>query len=342
MLYILIIILLICIIYVSIIFLRKQSIESFASQEPIDIVYTYVNGNDPNFISTRKYVSKKYYDPNTHTYDSNILGRFNDRDELKYSLRSVDYYLNFYRNIYIVTNGTLPKWLNINHPQIKTINHHDIPVLRDYLPTYNSHAIEANLHRIPGLSENFLYFNDDVLIEKKLNISDFIKDGKIILHNDNTLSYNGKNNTTNSGFDNAWSNSNRYLDYKYKPEKRYVYQHIPFLINKNIINNLWNELPNELTQTTKSKFRSINDYNIFQALHTFTLYYNNLFSYPEYKISYHLGSNNIHRFILSNFNKSKYKFICINDENDKDIEKTDLAYKNLLEEMYPVKSQFEI
>jgi hypothetical protein len=77
-------------------------------------------------------------------------------------------------------------------------------------------------------------------------------------------------------------------------------------------------------------------------LHTFTLYYNNLFSYPEYKISYYLSSNNIHQFILSNFNKSKYKFICINDEGDEDDLKTDLAYKNLLEEMYPVKSQFEI
>jgi hypothetical protein len=343
MLYILIIILLVCLIYgISIIFRKKQSIESFTSQEPIDIVYTYVNGNDPNFISTRKYVSKKYYDPNTHTYDSNILGRFNDRDELKYSLRSVDYYLNFYRNIYIVTNGTLPKWLNINHPRIKTIKHSDIPVLKDYLPTYNSHAIEANLHRIPGLSEKFLYFNDDILISKKIDISDFIKDGKIIIHSDNTLSYKGNKDTKKNGFDNAWSNSNKYLDYNYKSEKRYVYQHIPLLIDKNIINNLWNELPNELLQTTKNKFRSINDYNIFQGLHTFTLYYNNFFSYPEYKISYYLSSNNIHRFILSNFNKSKYKFICINDENDKDIEKTDLAYKNLLEEMYPVKSQFEI
>ena len=98
MLYILIIILLICII--SIIFRKKQSIESFTSQEPIDIVYTYVDGNDPNFISTRKYISKKYYNPNINTNDSNILGRFNDRDELKYSLRSVYYYLNFYRNIF--------------------------------------------------------------------------------------------------------------------------------------------------------------------------------------------------------------------------------------------------
>ncbi len=326
----------------SIIFLKNRHIESFAGKEPIDIVYTYVDGNDPDFINTRKYISKKYYNPNNNTYDSNIIGRFNDRDELKYSLRSVDYYLNFYRNIYIVTNGKLPKWLNINHPRIKTIKHSDIPVLKDYLPTYNSHSIEANLHRIPGLSEKFLYFNDDVLITKKIDISDFIKDGKIIIHSDNTLSYNGKNNTKKKGFDNAWSNSNKYLDYKYKPEKRYVYQHIPFLIDKNIINNLWNELPNELLQTTKNKFRSIHDYNIFQGLHTFTLYYNNFFSYPEYKISYYLSSNNIHRFILQNFTKSKYKFICINDEGDEDNLKTDLEYKNLLEEMYPIKSQFEI
>ena len=35
---------------------------------------------------------------------------------------------------------------------------------KEYLPTYNSAAIELNLHRIEGLSENYLYFNDDVYL----------------------------------------------------------------------------------------------------------------------------------------------------------------------------------
>lgn len=49
--------------------------------------------------------------------------RFSDNDELKYSLRSLQLYAPWIRNIYIVTNGQIPRWLNLKHPRIRIITH---------------------------------------------------------------------------------------------------------------------------------------------------------------------------------------------------------------------------
>ena len=45
------------------------------------------------------------------------------------------------------------------------MDHREI-IEQEYLPTFNSHVIEANLHKIPNLSEHFIYFNDDVFVAK--------------------------------------------------------------------------------------------------------------------------------------------------------------------------------
>lgn len=104
--------------------------------------------------------------------------RFSDKDELKYSLRSVEKYANWVRNIYIVTNGQVPNWLNTSHPRIKIVNHKDIYPNRTHLPTFNSASIECHLHRIDGLSRQFLYLNDDFLFGKPVYPEDFYSRSK--------------------------------------------------------------------------------------------------------------------------------------------------------------------
>lgn len=104
--------------------------------------------------------------------------RFQDNDELKYSLRSVEKYAPWIRNIFIVTNGQVPQWLNLSNPKIKIIPHSDIFLDKTHLPTFSSPAIEAHLHRIPGLSKRFLYFNDDVLLAKQIWPDDFYTESK--------------------------------------------------------------------------------------------------------------------------------------------------------------------
>jgi len=113
-----------------------------------------------------------------HCYkDEETASRFQDNEELRFSLRSVWKYAPWVRNIYIVTNGQIPSWLNLQHPRIHIVPHTSIFSNLTHLPTFSSPAIEANFHRIPGLSEHFLYLNDDVMFGREIAPSDFYSYG---------------------------------------------------------------------------------------------------------------------------------------------------------------------
>ena len=101
------------------------------------------------------------------------LNRFYDNNELKYSLRSIEKYAPWFRNIYIVTNGQVPNWLNLTNSRVKLIKHEEIFQNKTHLPTFNSAAIETHIHRIKGLSKYFVYFNDDLLLTKPIWPDDF-------------------------------------------------------------------------------------------------------------------------------------------------------------------------
>ncbi|MBR3675745.1 MAG: Stealth CR1 domain-containing protein [Alphaproteobacteria bacterium] len=127
----------------------------------IDLVYLWVDGNDEKW---RKEKIKWAQRENAQIDAANDC-RFIDNEELRYSLRSVEQNAPWIHKIFIVTNGQIPQWLNTSHPKIKIITHDQI-MPKDALPTFNSEAIETCLANIPGLSEYFLYANDDFFIGK--------------------------------------------------------------------------------------------------------------------------------------------------------------------------------
>lgn len=105
--------------------------------------------------------------------DQLIDQRFADHGELKYSLRSLAKYADWFDRIFIVhPDGQLPEWLNTEHPKIFTVAHSEI-IPAEYLPTFNSSAIEFYLHRIPDLSTWFIYSNDDVFFNNYVTPVDF-------------------------------------------------------------------------------------------------------------------------------------------------------------------------
>ena len=132
---------------------------------PIDLVFTWVNGSDPDLIR-----QMSFYQPNTTKISAN---RYVDWGGLKYSLRSVEKYANWVRNIYIVTNGQVPNWLNLNNSRVRLITHEQIFPNKSHLPSFCSHAIESHLHRINGLSNVFIYMNDDFLLTAPVCPRDF-------------------------------------------------------------------------------------------------------------------------------------------------------------------------
>jgi hypothetical protein len=76
-------------------------------------------------------------------------------------MRAIYMHAPWVRFIYLVTASQLPNWLNASHPRVRIVNHAALFPDPTHLPTFNSLAIESVLHRIPGLSEYFLYFNND-------------------------------------------------------------------------------------------------------------------------------------------------------------------------------------
>lgn len=132
-------------------------------QEKIDLVYMWVNGKDPKWLARKhSFLGSKISNDEA---DSNA--RYEDNDELKYSLRSIEKNTPWINKIFIVTDNQIPHWLNLSDNRIHIIDHKEI-LPTEALPCYNSSVIECFLWRIPNLSEYFLLANDDTFVNKKL------------------------------------------------------------------------------------------------------------------------------------------------------------------------------
>lgn len=129
---------------------------------PVDAVYTWVNHNDPAWAT----LYAKHSGVAATTTDATALSRFHSNDELRYSLRSVAANAPWVRRIFVLTNCARPDWL-VDDPRLVWVDH-AAAIPSDCLPTFNSHVIESCLHRIPDLSEHFLYLNDDVFLARPL------------------------------------------------------------------------------------------------------------------------------------------------------------------------------
>lgn len=134
----------------------------------IDIVYLWVDGKDPKWQAKKN----KFIGDIGENSSVNCKGRYSNHDELKYSLRSIELYIPWIRNIFIVTDNQIPEWLETSNPKVKIIDHKEI-MPPESLPCFNSCLIEHFIYRIPGLAEHFLYANDDMYINKALTPNDF-------------------------------------------------------------------------------------------------------------------------------------------------------------------------
>lgn len=126
----------------------------------IDFVLLWVDGDDPAW--KRELSKHTSVEPGDKSE-----ARFRDWDNLQYMFRSFEVCLPWVRKIHFVTWGHVPVWLKTNHPKLNIVNHQDF-LAEENLPIFNSRAIECNLHRIKGLSENFVYFNDDTFVLRQL------------------------------------------------------------------------------------------------------------------------------------------------------------------------------
>lgn len=136
----------------------------------IDFVILWVDGNDLAWQA-----EKSKYQPQKES-ENNSVNRYRDWGLLPYWFRAVEKFAPWVRKIHFVTWGHLPDFLNLNVPKLHIVRHDEF-IPEEYLPTFSSHVIEMNIHRIPDLAEHFVYFNDDTFLLRSFQPEDFFRDG---------------------------------------------------------------------------------------------------------------------------------------------------------------------
>lgn len=139
--------------------------------DEIDFVIPWVDGSDMEWIKERNQYVQIKEDP------VEVACRYRDWDNLQYWFRGVEKFAPWVRKIHFVTWGHVPIWLNQAHPKLNVVTHKDY-IPEEYLPTYSANPIELNYHRIKGIAEKFVYFNDDMFMIRPMKQAQFFIDGK--------------------------------------------------------------------------------------------------------------------------------------------------------------------
>ena len=137
----------------------------------IDFVITWVDNSDPKWRKEFEYYSAQ--ERRTIVTDA---CRYRDWDTLRYWFRGIEKFAPWVNKIYFVTYGHLPKWLNTDNSKLVIVKHEEF-IPAEYLPTFNSYTIEFFFHKIKGLSDRFVYFNDDMFLLDNVSPERFFRNG---------------------------------------------------------------------------------------------------------------------------------------------------------------------
>lgn len=280
----------------------------FDTKSPdIDAVFTWVNAADPewqNLLAQYK------------TIDSIDKDRFFQSDELRYAIRSVELYAPWVRNIIIFTNCSPPSWFRPSD-RVRWVRHEDV-IPPQYLPVFNSHSIETFLHEIPGISDNFLYLNDDFFLCGVVSPSDFFTPyGASVSRLEPYGAIPHLKQIAEKGEAAAWQasaiNGARLIAAKYGRWPTRVHRHAPYAINKTTYQELLSEYEQEAITTRSARFRSVRDVS-------FTSFFYDHYALAERRAvernenSMLVRDSNFKRFLRNKMWKGM-RFFCINDGN---------------------------
>lgn len=330
--------------------------------EKIDFVVAWVDGTDPEWQAQRA-----GYQLDSETMDGQEV-RYRDWGTLRYWFRAVEMYAPWVNRIHLITWDPVPEWLNTEHPKLHVVRHEDY-IPREYLPTFNSHAIELNLHRIPGLAEKFVYFNDDFFLTAPVKPTDFfvkgipcdsleesplpligrsqminIKTNDIIFLNTHFK----KKECRRKNWRKWYSLRTPYATLKnliYTGVSRNAFfglnvHHLPQAYLKETFEAVWNADEKLLAETTSHKFRDARD--VSQCAFKYWQLGSGKF-YPCNKRKHGTwfpGGYDIQGACLAIRNKT-YKYICYNDAPDVDFETNKVLLLAAFEEVFPKKCAYE-
>lgn len=300
-------------------------------KEKIDFVIPWVDGNDIKWQEEKNIYNKKS--------SKDEIIRYRDWDNLKYWFRAVEKYAPWVNKIYFITWGHIPQWLNTENPKLHIVNHKDY-IPKEYLPTFSSHTIELNIHRIKDLEEKFVYFNDDTFLNDYVEENDFFFNNKpcesavlnaivpdrkysmfqyILMNGIECINahFNMKESISKNKY--KWYNSKYGISNLYRnivlsawpnfPGIKFF--HLPTSFLKSTFQQVWKEEYDILNKTCMNKFRTNDDVNQY-IMKDWQLasgeFYPRTTKFGKY---YEISDNNIE--MINDIKKGKHKMICIND-----------------------------
>ena len=331
---------------------QRRSYESVSEPPPfdVDIVYTWVNGSVQGKLP--KGVGKS---------------RVAEHGEMLFSMRGLAKYMPWFKGtIYVVTSGEKPNWLDTSHPQIKMVYHRDIWDEPKYLPTFASRSIEWHLHKIPGLADRFIYFNDDWFIGNYVSPWDFfMKDGGIKMRfESNQLRSATKGRVKWVKKQNKWLKSvyrnAEWLEKKFGNDlELFFLPHSPLVLDKRAIAEVRPLIQKEYSDFIKVKKRSESHLSMTFTVYNYMRYVHRdekMFEKSVMKsINYQVvdfcvfNCDTLFTKLNSDFKRnvgilslimnSKPRFYCLNDENYND--NTASVVNKFMLQQYPDPSPFE-
>lgn len=335
----------------------------------IDVVIPWVDPTDKEWQASK---NKFLKDLNNDKVD-NSENRFRDWDNFRYVFRGIDKFMPWVHKIYLITCGQVPDWMNKEADDRLVIVNHSDYIPKEYLPTFSSHPIELNLHRIKELSEHFIYLNDDYFVINETSPEDFFVDGlpcdyaledpitpdhkdifnNILINNMVLLNSHYDRRTVlkeqKKKFYSMCDKKAFVTNMCFRPLKRnrffgLHYSHLASNILKSTIEKVWTENREILEATSSHKFRNADDVNQF------------IFKNEQY-VTGKFHPYNINRFgraiqlddtiegavedVCRTITDSDYKMICINDCNIEDFDNTRTKINAALEKILPNPSVWE-
>jgi hypothetical protein len=231
--------------------------------EDVDMVFSWVDGSSTDFQRQRAAQMAEY-----------VVGegddgpaRYRHVDELRYALRSVHMYAPWVRRIFIATDSPAPAWL-LDHPKVTIVRSEEFFGDTSVLPIHNSHAVEAQLHRIDGLAEHFLYSNDDMFfgrpVEPELffspaGLSRFVECGVRIGA--------GGSAVHRSGHDNALRVNRALLRERFGRTITRDLEHCATPLRRSVMDEVERAFPEDFARTAASRFRAATDISVTNSLY---------------------------------------------------------------------------
>jgi hypothetical protein len=190
---------------------------------------------------------------------------FRDYGMLRFAVRSIEQFAPWVRRIALFTNGQTPTWYNVSAPRTRLYTHDEVFLDQANLPTFNSNAIEAHLRLLPGLSECFLYMNDDFYLGRPTPKSYFVNPatGQLRLYMDRFRAPEPEEMAKN-GWHRSVAHSNDLINAVYHPNAtepvRHNYAgHYCYFFKRHILDLMWQHWPDAFVYTSRNRFRDPKD-----------------------------------------------------------------------------------